>query len=288
MTYRYEIAGLKIEVEGTWNEFAQNRTLAYKSSFKGRPDIYLEVNLGEENIKIPDGELITKTNQRHWLTLPDGGAAFYDYVPEISDEIINLVTFDKSFSDIRMSLCKSSVLSLTVDQRPFNLFDLAIRFIVLKYNRIVIHASAITYHDNAILFSAASGTGKSTHTALWQQYYPETVLINDDAPMLDLSGNKIIACGTPWCGTSGLNENKSAPLKAIVFLERAKECSIRKIQGAEAVFRIINETKKPVFPNMMQLTLDRLSQVLTKTPTYVLSCDISQNAVEVVKQELGL
>ena len=188
-----------------------------------------------------------------------------------------------------MSLCKSSVLSLTVDQRPFNLLDLAMRFVALKHNRIVIHASAITYKDNAVLFSAASGTGKSTHTSLWQQHYPnETVLINDDAPMLCLDRDKIIACGTPWCGTSGLNENKSAPLKAIVFIERAKECSIKKIQGAEAIFRIINETKKSVFPNLMQLTLDKLSQLLTQIPTYVLYCDISQNAVEIAKDELGL
>lgn len=288
MTYRYEIAGLKIEIEGDWNEFAQNKAAAYKSSFKGRADIYAEVNLGVENIKLPDGELIAKEVQRHFMKCPGGGAAFYDYVPEISDEIINLITFDKTFSDIRMSLCKSSVLGLTVDQRPFNLFDMIMRFVSLMHNRIVLHASSISYKDNAILFSAASGTGKSTHTSLWKELYPETIIFNDDAPMIDLSKEEIIACGTPWCGTSGVNENKSAPLKAIVFIERAKECSIKRIFGAEAIFRIINETKKPLFPNMMQVMLDKLSQILSTIPTYVLYCDISYNAVETVKKELGL
>lgn len=288
MTYRYEIAGLKVETDGDFNEFAQDKMKAYEKDFEGKADINITVKLNQTGIKVPQGETVFSGKQRHYLRLKDGGIAFYDYVPQISDEIINLVTITESFSSVKMELCRSDVLGLSVDERPFNLLDRVMRLLALKHNRVVLHASAISYRNNGILFSAASGTGKSTHTSLWKQFYPETVVFNDDAPIISFEDGVVYACGSPWCGTSGLNSNLKSPLKAIVFLKQAKECSIRKVGGAEAVFMMYREINKPVFDDLMELMLEKISKILEEIPTYELSCDISKEAVNVVKSELEL
>ena len=287
MAYCYEIAGLKLKIEGDWNDFAQKKAKAYEAYFEGAEDIYVEIRLGIDKIDYPKGEVVLSGKQRHWLKNEDGGA-FYDFVPEISEEIINCVTFDEKFKTIKMELCKSEVLGLSVDERPFNLMDRVMRLAALEHNRLVLHASGIIFEDNAILFSAPSGTGKSTHTSLWKQYYPQTIVFNDDAPMISFENGEIIAWGTPWSGTSGVNLNKGAKLNSVIFLEQAKECSIKKTEGTDAIFRMFQEISKPVYPKLMQSMLDKMSLVLTDVPAYVLSCDISENAVETVKSELGL
>ena len=76
----------------------------------------------------------------------------------------------------------------------------------------------------AYLFTAPSGTGKSTHTRLWREVFGDRVwMINDDKPMLRISENLVTAYGTPWNGKHHISRNASAPLKAIVQLNRGKE-----------------------------------------------------------------
>lgn len=74
----------------------------------------------------------------------------------------------------------------------------AFSYLALRNQRMVLHGSCIAKGGKALLFSAPSGTGKSTHTGLWKKYYPETEYINDDAPVLrfDKEG-KVLACGSP-------------------------------------------------------------------------------------------
>ena len=44
------------------------------------------------------------------------------------------------------------------------------------YKRQVLHSSAIAVDGNAYLFSAHSGTGKSTHTSLWLDHFKDRAL----------------------------------------------------------------------------------------------------------------
>lgn len=114
---------------------------------------------------------------------------------------------------------------------------------LLKFGGIVLHASAIVYNEKAYLFSAPSGTGKSTHTRLWQQIFGEKAeIINDDKPALRCIDGIWYAYGTPWCGKDGINSNKKAPLAGICFLKQAEANRIRRLSNAEAVQKIIWQT----------------------------------------------
>ena len=115
---------------------------------------------------------------------------------------------------------------------------------ILKFGGMMLHASAVVLNGKAYLFSAPSGTGKSTHTRLWQQIFGDKArVINDDKPALRCIDGIWYAYGTPWCGKDGINLNEKAPLAGICFLKQASANRIRRLHDAEAVQNIIRQTR---------------------------------------------
>ena len=55
---------------------------------------------------------------------------------------------------------------------------------ILKFDGMMLHSSCVEKDGFAYLFSARSGTGKSTHTHLWLENLENTRIINDDKPAL--------------------------------------------------------------------------------------------------------
>ena len=103
---------------------------------------------------------------------------------------------------------------------------------LLKHQGFMIHASAVEKEGKAYLFSAPSGTGKSTHAQLWRQTFKgEPIrIINDDKPAVCLQNGVFYACGTPFSGKTDKNENRKAPIQGLCMLHRGKTNKIQKIQ----------------------------------------------------------
>jgi len=95
---------------------------------------------------------------------------------------------------------------------------------LFAYDILLFHGSAIAVDGEGYLFTAHSGTGKSTHTRLWKQVLGDrAVMVNDDKPFLELTGRGVILHGSPWSGKHGLDANVSVPLKGLCLLERGTE-----------------------------------------------------------------
>jgi len=148
------------------------------------------------------------------------------------------------------------------------------------FDRFVFHGAAIEYGGNAYLFTAPSGTGKTTHINLWKQYLGDKVdIINGDKPIIK-AGNVSTVYGTPWAGKEGYQRNTSAPLKAICILKQGKENKITKLELAEAVNHLMRQVYLPSDPSALSKTLELLGTVIENTPVYILECDISKQAFE--------
>ncbi len=158
----------------------------------------------------------------------------------------------------------------------------AFSYAMLKNKSGVLHSSSIVLNGSAIAFSAQSGTGKSTHTSIWQEVYPDTVIANDDTPVIKFQDGVPYLFGSPFAGTSGVNQNVSAPLKAVVFLHRGTENKIEKLSGARAVSYFVNEIRKPLVPDYLDLCMDFTDKILKSTPVYLLTCTPDERAVETV------
>ena len=147
------------------------------------------------------------------------------------------------------------------------------------FNGIMLHASCVEYDGKAYLFSARSGTGKSTHTHLWLEHLPGSRIINDDKPAIRCVDGVYYAYGTPWSGKNDESVNVGVPIAGIAFISRG-ENSIKRIPGIKALRLFMDQTVRPKDKELMGNMLENLNGVLTDIPIYELSCDMSEEAVK--------
>lgn len=151
-----------------------------------------------------------------------------------------------------------------------------------NYDTVIFHGSVIAVDGQGFLFTAKSGTGKSTHTALWREYLGEkAVMVNDDKPMLRITDNGVIAYGTPYNGKHHLGRNMSVPLKAICLLTRGEKNSIVRIDKSEAYAMLLQQVYRPQDPLQMAKTLKLVDRLAANTELYRLACNMDIEAAEV-------
>lgn len=200
------------------------------------------------------------------------------------DTQIQLAVSDKELDHI---ICKMEK-GVTLEQAEE--FAYATRFnrSIIKHNAMLVHSSAILFNNNAYLFSAKSGVGKSTHTKLWQKAFgsDKIKIINDDKPVVRIKDDKCIAYGTPFDGGSGIANNLSAPLRAIVFLERGEENSIRKALTSEIIQNLYLSTVHCVGKIIADSMLANFDSLIKYVDFYILTCNSDISAAYVAYNEL--
>lgn len=158
---------------------------------------------------------------------------------------------------------------------------------ILDKNGFFLHCSCLKFEDKAVIFTAPSGTGKSTHARLWREYFGDKVkMINDDKPLVREKDGQFIIYGTPWNGKHHIGSNICAPIGAVFFLEQAKENKTERIDTVTALTLLLQQTVIPETKGALQKLLDMLSRLIEAVPMYKLYCDISYKAVEKAASEL--
>ena len=141
-------------------------------------------------------------------------------------------------------------------------------------------------NNKAILFSAPSGTGKSTQAGLWEKYRHANV-INGDRSLLCIEDNKLYACGWPICGSSEICFNEKHEVSCIVLLSQAKENTIVNVDYKTSVKKLIGEvTINYHNSTFVNSALDFIDKIISTVPIYHLACDISENAVECLENKI--
>ena len=152
----------------------------------------------------------------------------------------------------------------------------------LEYGVFLCHGSVVEVDGESYLFTAPSGTGKTTHTNLWLEHFGDrAVVINGDKPLMKIEDDKVYVFGTPWDGKEHMSVNKKSPLKAICFLERAEENKIERIEPKEASIMLLKQIYRPRDMAGMNATMDFVEKLLEIVPMYNLECNVSKDAAEV-------
>ena len=144
------------------------------------------------------------------------------------------------------------------------------------------HGSAIELDGEAYIFTAASGTGKSTHTALWRKVFGErAVMINDDKPLIRVTPDGAFVLGTPYNGKHRIGTNMTSPLKAICILTRGEQNSINEITFAEAYEMLVQQTYRPRSGKALAETLALIDELKKHARFYRLACNMDPEAAKV-------
>lgn len=151
---------------------------------------------------------------------------------------------------------------------------------MMEHDTVLFHGSAVAVEGKAYLFTAPSGTGKSTHTRLWRERFgTKAVMINDDKPFLKIEKDKVTVFGTPWNGKHGLGTNMAVPLQGICVLRQGKTNSIRRLTPREAFPELLQQIYRPYEEPEKMKRLLLLTNLLLKIPIWQMDCTISEEAV---------
>lgn len=161
------------------------------------------------------------------------------------------------------------------------------KVMLLEQDTLLFHGSAVAVEDRAVLFTACSGTGKSTHTALWRQLLGERCyMVNDDKPLLRIGADGVQVCGTPWNGKHNLGTNCVVPLKAICILERGQENRIERLPAGQALPFLLQQSYRPEDPRAMPQLLKLLNHMTEHVAFYRLQCNMDPEAAKLAYETM--
>lgn len=159
---------------------------------------------------------------------------------------------------------------------------LAFENVLCNFQGFILHASIVSYKEQGILFSAPSGTGKSTQAQLWEIYKHAEVL-NGDRAFIRKKDEEFWTYGSPLAGSSGIYRNEKVKIKSIIILKQAKTNVIRKLSAREAFLHLYRETLINMWDKEFVTTIvGVLSELIAYIPVYELACLPDEGAVDLV------
>lgn len=217
---------------------------------------------------------------------PDLRTEFYDLyykdskkiqIQKNNGEIIGAIVYDKNKVYL-YPRCVSFEIEYLLSQYAF------LYFLSLN-DALIIHGSSFIYNDKGILLSAKSGTGKSTHSRLWQRY-ENVLVVNDDKNVLKIEDGILYMYGSPWSGKHMLDNNVKCKLDAICFLYQNKENIISRLDPFTAIKKLMGQLVLPTKEN--QVLWNNVVDKLLELPVYHLGCNMEKEAYLTLKERIDV
>ena len=160
---------------------------------------------------------------------------------------------------------------------------------LLRFDGFMLHSSAVVVDGKAYLFSATSGTGKSTHTTLWCREFADrgAYILNDDKPVIRLMDDAVYAYGTPWSGKYDMSRNARVPLAGICILRRGEKNSIRPCPPKEAIFPLLEQSARSANAATSAEHLETLDKLLKRVPVWYMECNMDPEAAHVAYRAMS-
>lgn len=288
MHSKYTIAGLNVLILECHDEkFFSRRYHDYQSDFKDEDAHMILRSRVVNDMEFPEGELIIDTPANKLYKLANSNYVRVRIRPS-DNYIVEKFTYTPDWKDCLIELSELPRCQLSLQDREYMFTFDAFVSRVCYLGGVMLHSSCISYDGQAVLFSANSGTGKSTHTSLWKKVFKDKVeYINDDKPILWFEDGKAYACGTPWSGKTDLNTNVKCPIAGIVFLERGEKNEIEEVSVKEILMTLFSNIIIPVeAKELARQVLDVYTKIVTHTKIYRLKCNMDDEAALVSKNKI--
>lgn len=157
---------------------------------------------------------------------------------------------------------------------------------MIKRDSLILHCAYTVYKGRAILFSAPSGTGKSTQAELWKQYRGSRI-VNGDRALLRKIDGAWSACGWPVCGSSDICESEDTPLYTIVMLRQGETNHIERLSPIQAFTQLYAQiTINQWNPVFVQRAMELIEDLTVQIPVYQLTCNMTEDAVKCLEQAI--
>jgi len=275
----YQVANIKFEFNYIYDNYFKNNIEAYEiddSSINHKISVKLE-----NELKLPNGEIIGKQNP-YIISNKDSRIIFFKKRNQTSI----LMKHDYDYKNIEIFLNPSLIKDLP--QTEYIMSGIMFLELAMHLGYLPIHATAISINNEAVLFSAPSGTGKSTHANHWKKLYPYAIFINDDKPLIYIENNELYVYGSPFSGEHKINKNIKAKLKAIVLLNRGIDNKIEIANINEIIPEVIKNTLNPKLESSWNKIFPLIEKIYKDIPVLKLYATNSEESVRSIYDYLFL
>ena len=277
-TLFYSLMGLKLRADMPFDVEITDESLRFLRQTEESPDEWVRFMPVEVLPPLPNGlwhkdRLFADTSEGKsvYYRCHPGGAAYARVVYQDGGK----VSFSYLSDSREMPRHTKSLINL-----------LGLEQIFLRHDALILHASFIRWQGRGILFSAPSGTGKSTQAGLWAKYMGADILNGDRAGIRQIEG-QWRAYGLPYAGTSGIYRDEFAPISAIVILRQGPENVIRSMKMGEALRALLPEFSLLRWDGeFMNRAMDICAELLAGVPAYLLECRPDRGAVELLRDTI--
>lgn len=170
-----------------------------------------------------------------------------------------------------------------------NALMMGFAFAAAEMDTLLVHASVIRNGGYGYLFTAPSGTGKSTHTHLWYKHIPGSDLMNDDNPVVRIVDGESRVYGSPWSGKTPCYRNIWAPVGAITRIEQQPVNTIRRMEPMEAFVTMLPAVSSMKWDSRVYRGICQcISRLLNLTPIYLLGCRPDEEAAHVSYEAIAV
>lgn len=165
---------------------------------------------------------------------------------------------------------------------------IGVEHLLLCNNVVVLHSAFIEVDGKAILFTAPSGTGKSTQAELWHQFRGAKIC-NGDRAAIGMAQGRAMAWGIPFAGSSAYCEKAELPIAAIVYLHQASASRIRKLTGAAAFRRVWEGCSVNTWERQdLQMASTVVAEITQQVPVFELYCTPDVSAILALEEGMRL
>ena len=276
--YYLKIADIKIHVKSPFKINIGVESEDFISCDEG-DDIFLEYIGVEEPIKI-EGTLLYDYEIKFYKT--DLGIMHQLHPAKNYDPYTWVIPVNKHHYEVLYLIGEEKCIDYSR-----NIIDiLNIEKALNKFNGFILHSSFINWQNNGILFSAPSGTGKSTQADLWNKHENAEIINGDRAGVRNVDG-VWSAYGLPVAGSSGIYKNKKAQISHIIVLRQGTENKLTRLSPRDAFIKIYSETTVHTWDDEFQNNiLNMISDLVQNVPVYLYECLPDESAVEFLKEQI--
>lgn len=274
----YQIAGITFGIHYCYDEYLKDNIEAYE--IQGSIIEHTLKVVRSDSINHPEGE--TKSTKNPYTMYQDGKRIIY--VKDKYNNIKSCVKHDLEYKKVQIKI--NPRLTENAAEIEYTWLGLMFMEIALKHKLLPFHATAINDHGKAILILAPSQTGKSTHARLWKEIDDQIEIINDDKPLVGLINNELFVYSSPFSGKSSLNQNRTIPLHAMVFLYQGNKDEIISITKDEIIKEMMKNMMRPSDERAWSDAINIMNILIEKTQILRLNATLNQSAAKLLKKML--
>ncbi len=213
---------------------------------------------------------------------------YFSLVIKINDESsISLVKADFNLNEKNISVSlklKGNTHSLNLEPffQPFG--PLLLNYVTHFNHGLLLHASGVNDGHNGYVFSAVSGTGKSTMAGLWQQMGAK--IINDDRLVLIPQDDRIIMTNTPMPYYQDIY--KESKVSGIFLLKQSPTNYIKPLPGISGITGLMSNCIQFLYnKEMVQKHLKSITNITKKCPVFELGFKPTTEITDIIRREFG-